>query len=102
MNHFTNKTGFNGIRSAPDWRFRAAKPPDARPFGSYFTILTQDAPNLAARLGVPRAKVAYAFEFRGDAGLHSLRGGRGEYVFYSPDDYMVIKDRQIGCGETGL
>lgn len=102
MNHFTNKDGYKGIRSTPAWRFRAARPPDARPLGAYFTTLPRDAPNLAARLGIPRSKVAYVFEFRGQTGLRPLRGGRGEYVFYCPEDYVVIEERHVGCGETGL
>ncbi len=102
MNHFTDKPGWNGIRSAPDWLFRAAKPPDERPFGAYFTTLPATAPNLAARLGIPRSKLAYIFTFSGEQGLEPARGGRGQYVFLSRNDYRVEQPRQLASGETGL
>jgi hypothetical protein len=31
-----------------------------------------------------------------------LRGGRGAYIFYSGDDYVVEANRQQARGETGL
>ena len=54
MNHYTDRDGWNGIRSAPDWLFRAAKPPDAKPYGTYFTSLDRDTRHLALRLRIPR------------------------------------------------
>ena len=102
MNHFTNKAGWNSIRSARTWCFQASSPPPAsgHPVGAYFTTLRPDAPNLATRLGLPRAKVAYLFAFSADDGLVPLRGGRGAYVFYSKHDYLVAPERQLYEGPS--
>jgi hypothetical protein len=63
MFHYTNTDGYNGIRSAPIWRFRASQPPDRRPFGTYFTDLDPATPTLANRLRIPRTKVRWLFAF---------------------------------------
>ncbi len=102
MFHYTDKSGYNAIVSQVVWRFIAAPPPGEHPFGAYFTDLPSDTVNLATRLGIPRRKVAYYFEFVDMGDLKSLPGQRGEHVFYSPDDYEVRRDRQIGHGATGL
>ncbi len=103
MNHFTNERGFGSIGSQPVWLFRAQKPPGDHPVGAYFTTLDASAPNLAARLRIPRSKLAYVFSFaEHDGDLRPLRGGRGRYVHYSPHDYSVEVERQISKGATGL
>ena len=101
MNHFTNKAGWKGIRSAPTWLFRAADPPpEEHPFGAYFTTLPRSTPRLAMRLRVPRTKIEYVFEFQDAGDLRPLRGFRGAYVFYSPEDYPVSPERQGYDGPT--
>lgn len=101
-NHFTNKVGYDGIRSQREWRFRAAQPPGEHERGAYFTTLDASAPRLAARLGIPREKLAYLFAFTGQVGLEPMNGGRGSYILFSRLDYLVAPERQAGHGPTGL
>ena len=56
--------------------------------------------NLANRLRIPKVKLGYAFIFRDAGDLIPLRGGRGKYIVYSPDDYLVDETRQMAQGET--
>lgn len=102
MFHYTDRDGYNAIVSQPTWRFKAAQPPGDHPFGAYFTDLPPTTPNLAKRLGVPRRKLAYDFEFVDAGDLTPLPGKRGDHIFYSPGDYDVVRERQIGHGATGL
>ncbi len=47
MFHYTDKDGWNAIRSQADWRFKVSKPKDPdRPVGAYFTDLEPSAVNL--------------------------------------------------------
>jgi hypothetical protein len=94
MRHFTTLAGYNAIRANPIWKFLAGKPPGDHPRGAYFTTLAPDAPGLAARLGIPKTKLEYLFQFTDAGDLTALRGGRGRYVFYSAEDYLVGDDRQ--------
>lgn len=72
------------------------------PRAAYFTTLDKATPYLAAKLLIPRTKLAYAFHF-GDAGdLEPLPGGRGHFILYSSADYFVESPRQIWQGPTGL
>ncbi len=98
MYHYTNKKGFNSIRSSPTWRFIATKPPGEHPVGAYFTNLPCDTPRLATRLRIPRDKISFLFEVEDDETLISIPGGRGKYIFYSTDDYLVEKPQQVGHG----
>src|SRR5438045_1563645 len=79
--HYTDKTGWNAIRSQPVWRFKAAQPHDpARPLGAYFTDIEPTKANvrtLYKRIRIPKVKQAYVFWFIGDAGLTQLNAGRG-------------------------
>jgi hypothetical protein len=100
MFHYTNVAGFNGIRSSPIWRFLASQPPGEHPRGAYFTTLDRDTPRLAARLRIPKAKLEYFFEFTEIGDLKPLPGGRGNYIFYSPEDYKVVPPRQLNSGKT--
>ncbi len=102
MQHYTNKSGYEGIGSQSDWRFLAGRPPGDHPIGAYFTSLGPDTRDLAQKLMIPRSKLMYRFEFSGDGGLQPLRGGRGAFVFYSSTDYVVTPLRQVYKGETGL
>lgn len=101
MNHFTDAAGYDAIGSQTTWTFHARQPPGEHPLGAYFTTLDPTTPNLAARLRIPRSKIAFVFSFVDLGDLVALRGGRGKYVFYSPVDYRVHPDRQHGKGPTG-
>jgi hypothetical protein len=96
MNHYTGKKGYNGIRAAPDWQFKASQPPDPanHPFGAYFTMLPPGTKNLAIRLGIPRIKTEYLFSFADANDLTPLDSDRGEFIFFSRGDYLVVKERQ--------
>lgn len=94
MNHFTNKSGYNAIRAASPWLFRAAQPPGDHPVGAYFTTLARGTKNLAQRLLIPKEKTEFVFEFADTGELVPLPGGRGYFIFYSPTDYSVPKSRQ--------
>jgi hypothetical protein len=58
--------------------------------------------NLAQRLRVPVSKIEYFFAFDDADDLIPLRGGRGHYIFYSPKDYTVVKNRQRSAGERPI
>ncbi len=96
MNHYTDKKGYNRIRATTDWRFKASQPPDptSHPFGAYFTTLPANTKNLTIRLRIPRAKTEYLFSFVDVNDLTPLDGDRGEFIFYSSADYVVVQDRQ--------
>lgn len=105
VNHFTNQTGFNAIRSQKRWLFKASQPPATHnPRGAYFTTYGPDEPRLADRLRIPREKLRYLFSFMNPGDLLPLPGGRGRLrtIFYSPDDYSVEQERQEFHGRSGL
>jgi hypothetical protein len=80
------------------WLFKAGQPPPRdHPVGAYFTSLSPSPEKrraLAKKLFIPRRKCEFLFAFSGRQGLLPLEGDRGEFVFYSPVDYPVQKDRQ--------
>lgn len=94
MNHFTDLSGYNGIRAQPIWLFWAAQPPGDHPFGAYFTTLPPGTSNLALRLRIPKSKLQYVFTFADVGDLFPLPGGRGQFIYYSPADYPVEPARQ--------
>jgi hypothetical protein len=98
MYHYTDEDGYKAIKSQVVWRFVASQPPGNHPFGAYFTTLGRNTPNLAQRLRIPRSKVEYVFEFVDVGDLKPLPGGRGQYIFYSPTDYLVDQPRQLYSG----
>jgi len=98
--HYTDDDGFKAIRAHPTWVFKAAQPPGDHPRGAYFTTLRPDAANLAKRLRIPKAKIAFVFYFSNGSDLKPLEGGRGAFIFYSPDDYAVERNRQIDHGPS--
>lgn len=100
MLHFTDQDGWNAIRSQVDWLFRAYQPPGDHPFGAYFTTLPANTTNLAKKLRIPRRKTEFVFCFQPINDLLQLPGGRGNFVFYSPDDYEVVSGRQNECGRS--
>jgi hypothetical protein len=104
MNHFTNKEGFDGIRSQPTWVFKARQPrAKHNPVGAYFTDYAPTEPNLATKLFVPKEKLAFVFMFQDRNDLLPLPGNRGrlKHVFYSPIDYVVTREGQEYHGPTG-
>ncbi len=96
--HYTDLDGYNAIRSQQVWQFTAFQPPGNHPFGAYFTTLPPATPKLAKRLGLPRSKIEYVFEFDDAGELTPLPGARGAFIFYSPHDYEVISSRQRTVG----
>jgi hypothetical protein len=102
--HYTDKGGYDVIRSAPTWHFLAGQPPGDHPFGAYFTNLGLATPSLAKRLRIPRNKLEWVFGFTDIGDLKRLDGGRGDYIFYAPRDYDVDKERQLEefPKETGI
>ena len=104
--HYTDKEGWNAIRSKPVWQFKASKPVAAeRPVGAYFTDLEPSEANLKTlykRLRVPKVKQEYAFWFTGVEGLQKLNDGQGrdKRIYYSQVDYSVAQERQQADGRT--
>lgn len=76
------------------WRFQASHPPGDHPFGAYFTTLPPGTPKLAQRLRIPTSKLEFVFTFTDADDLTPLRGDRGKWIFFSPTDYFVDRDRQ--------
>lgn len=99
--HFTDRQSYNSIRAEVDWCFKASQPPPLHhPRGAYFTLLSPHTPNLAKRLRIPRVKLEYVFAFVDAHDLTPLPGGRGNYVYYYPEDYHVVKIRQRYFGPS--
>jgi len=104
--HYTDRAGWNAIRSQVVWRFKASQPNAAdRPCGAYFTVIEPSPHNLRTlhkRIRVPKAKQEYVFWFTGNEGLQQLNDGRGRdrWILFSPADYDVKKDRQKKAGST--
>lgn len=98
--HYTDKEGWNAIRSQPTWRFKASQPQDPdRPKGAYFTDIEPSETNLRTlhkRIRVPKAKQEYVFWFVGHDGLTQLNHGHGrdKRIFFTPVDYEVDEARQ--------
>ena len=98
MFHYTDREGYNAIRSQQTWVFKAAAPPPSHPYGAYFTNYPENTPLLALKLRIPRSKIECVFCFKDANDLLPLRGGRGAHVFYSPRDYHVKTERQVRHG----
>lgn len=96
--HYTNAKGYNGIRGKV-WRFQANRQrPADKPYGAYFTFLRPTDPNFVKRLRLPKRKREFVFAFTGHEKLLRLPGSGGNYVLYSPIDYLVQKPRQQFAG----
>ena len=100
MNHFTNRIGYNAIRAASPWRFRARPQRAAQPFGAYFTTLGLDDPNFFLRVRIPVRKRRFVFQFVDVGDLRPFPGPRGRFVLYSPADYFVSSPRQLYAGRV--
>jgi hypothetical protein len=95
--HYTDRDGFNSIRAAIDWRFKAHQPPPGDtnpPRACYFTTRGPETKNLSQKLRVPKRKLEYVFVFEEAGDLTPLRGNRGEWILYFAEDYVVRRDRQ--------
>jgi hypothetical protein len=97
--HYTPSAGYKSIASAPIWLFRAGRPQGDHPFGAYFTDYDESTPNLALKLRVPRAKLAYFFEFVDLGDMRRIPGARGRHIFFSASDYEVEPERQLAHGQ---
>ncbi len=71
MFHYTDDAGFKVIRAHPVWVFKTAQPPGDHPRAAYFTTLKPNAVNLAKRLRIPKAKIAFVFYFSGVSDLRA-------------------------------
>lgn len=106
MFHYTDKDGWNAVRSQVVWRFKINSPRDPqRPCGAYFTDIEPTAANLRTlykRIRVPKVKQQYVFWFDAEYGLVQLNGGRGrdKRIWFSPVDYDVDESRQRYEGPT--
>ncbi len=104
--HYTDRQGWDAIRSQIEWTFKAGQPNDrARPVGAYFTDIEPTEENLRTlhkRLRVPKLKQEYVFSFDGRENLTQLFRGRGrdKRIFFSPVDYRVTESRQQYCDKT--
>ena len=101
MRHYSDERGWKAIRSQVNWLFKTFDPPPRHlRSGAYFTTLPPSTPKLARRLGLPRRKVEFVFEFRDAGDLTAIPGGRGRFIFFSPLDYPVVSERQVYEGRT--
>ncbi len=100
--HYTNKKGYNAIRSGKNWLFKASQPPGNpkdHPFGAYFTHL-EPGDHRLPRLRIPKEKREFFFKMDiPEEQLKRIRGGRGEYSRYSPEDIEVRPEQKMGHGE---
>jgi hypothetical protein len=88
--HYTDREGYNAIRSQPVWLFRASRPPGDHPIGAYFTLIAPDRRKaVCKKLSIPREKTEYCFAFVDVGDLSST--------------FAVFEDRfLIGGGQFGL
>lgn len=102
MFHYTNSKGYKAISSQVVWLFRAFQPPGEHRRAAYFTTLPPGTKTLNKRLFVRgcREKTDFVFSFSGGEDLRPLRGDRGDFIYFSEQDYPVAKDRQGPHGET--
>jgi len=100
MFHYTDDDGHKAISAQMDWLFKASQPPGDNERGVYFTTLRPDANRFSARTRIPKDKQRCVFAFRGDEGLRPKEGGKGAYIFWTPDDYLVVESRQVYDGPS--
>jgi len=92
--HYTDDDGYKAISSQVRWVFKALQPPGDHERGAYFTTLRPTDNRFSARTRIPKAKQKFFFAFVGTDGLRPRDGGRGAYIWWSPDDYVVDEGRQ--------
>jgi len=103
--HYTSKSGYNAISSQNPFDFRASSPSKGNPRGVYVT--TKSPEQLATqtngykKLGLTSDKSTHFFEMEvPESNLKSLKGSRGEYVKYFPDDTKINRAAVSRHGET--
>jgi RHS repeat-associated protein len=100
--HYTDKSSFNTINSSNPLHFKASQP-RARPDNPKGVYLTTKAPDEVdfGKIGMVRSKGTHVFDFVVERQkLRPLRGGRGEYVLYSPTDLYVPRSDVNYAGLT--
>ena len=103
--HYADEDGYNSIRAASVWRFRAHRPPprdDDHPTAAYFSWLPPDTRNLSRRISLSTVKLEFVFAFFDAGDLSSLRGGREVSIALALSNYVVVKERQSYCGPSDL
>lgn len=101
LHHFTNRVGYNAIRSQKTWTFKAkGQRADRLPDGTYFTPLWLNAPAFYPRTRVPNDKRGFHFSFDDVGDLKPFPGDRGQFVLYSPVDYPVEPEPRRGTHGT--
>ena len=98
--HYTDSDGHKSISSQPDWTFMTSQPPGDHERGVYFTTLRPSDHRFSARTRIPKRKQQFVFSFRGSEGLQPKEGGRGAYILWTPDDYVVEEPRQVYHGPS--
>jgi hypothetical protein len=98
--HYTDADGHKAIASQVDWTFKPSQPPGDNEYGAYFTTLRPSDHRFSARSRIPKSKQQCVFAFRGDDGLEAKKGGKGAYILWTANDYVVIKARQVYDGPT--
>lgn len=102
--HYTDKKGYNAVKSGNPYIFKASKPKYGNPKAAYFTTLSPEElspKDYKAKLGLTKAKSEYFFEMDVDSSkLKDLKGGRGQYIKYSPDDLEVPRDKVTRHGSN--
>jgi hypothetical protein len=100
--HYTDKAGFNGIRSGSPYKIRPGNSKNGA--GPFFTTRSPDdltAPNAFKKLGLTSAKSEYVMEFTVPrSSLVPLRGGRGDFVFEIPGGVSVPRGNVRYFGPT--
>ena len=105
MFHYTDKEGWNSIRSQTVWTFKVSQPKDPeRPLGAYFTDIEPTVENLRTlhkRIRVPKIKQEYVFWFVGATGLKQLNNGLGRKSgsILVP---LITRSRKIGKSMVAL
>ncbi|MFJ8310312.1 MULTISPECIES: polymorphic toxin-type HINT domain-containing protein [unclassified Streptomyces] len=100
--HYTDKKGFNGIRSQSPYRI---DPGDSKNgAGPFFTTKSPDdltAPSAFKKLGITNAKSQFVMQFTVPrSSLVPLRGDRGQFIFTIPQGVTIPRPNAPYFGPT--
>jgi RHS repeat-associated protein len=100
--HYTDRNGFNGIRSGDPHEIRPGSSKNgAGPFVTTRSPADLTAPNAFKKLGLTSAKSQYVMEFTvPKSSLVPLRGGRGAFIFEIPGGITVPRPKVSYFGLT--